>query len=123
MGWQPRRMGPPQGSYGSPRFPTTPKPPIVPTGQGSPGRPYLERVHRPVEVRLLGQPSFEVDTGTLRWTGTHPAAMTTEEFMTFLDEASPDELDAFAASCGPQELSFSINWREPPTPYPPPQEP
>jgi hypothetical protein len=62
-----------------------------------------------------------VDTGTLRAvglagrprTGTHPAAMTTDEFMAFLDDASPDELDAFVAGCGPQDLSFSVNWGKP----------
>ena len=40
-------------------------------------------------------------------------AMNAVEFMAFLDEASPDELDAFVAGCGPQDLSFSVNWGKP----------
>lgn len=113
MGWQPR-----------PRFPSTPKPPIVPAGQGVPRRPWFEHDHRPTEVHFIGGPSIEVDTGSLRWTGAgHPAAMSTEEFQLFLEEASAEELEAFVASCGPQEISFMVEWPEPPHPAPPPRDP
>ncbi len=59
-----------------------------------PERPWLDKEDSTATVRFMGGPTIEVDTGVIRWRGPKLHTMSADEFVAFLDVATPEEIEA-----------------------------